>query len=134
MREAEVGGSFDLLEGHRYVRMITYRKSGEGVPTTVWFALVDGRAYVFTGAQTGKAKRIRNNPRVRLTPSNFRGKPRVQRSVEAEARLMGKDEEDLADRAIDEKYGWQYRLYNYVLGRIAPQHEHVFLELRPVGG
>ena len=46
----------------------------EAVPTTVWFALVDGKAYVFTGANSGKAKRIHNNPRVTLTPSNFRGK------------------------------------------------------------
>ena len=127
-------GSFELLEGYRYVRMLTYRRSGEAVPTTVWFALVDGRAYVFTGKQTGKAKRIRNNPRVRLTPSNLIGRPKVQSSVEAEARLMGKGEEDVADTAINQKYGWQYRLYHFVLGRIAPQHEHVFLELRPVGG
>ncbi|HET7270382.1 MAG TPA: PPOX class F420-dependent oxidoreductase [Rubrobacter sp.] len=128
-----MSGSLGLLEGYRYVRMVTYRRSGEGVPTTVWFALVDGKAYVFTGMQTGKAKRIRNNPRVSLTPSNFIGRPKVRSSVEAEARLMAKDEEELADRAIDEKYGWQYRLYHFVLGRVAPQHEHVFLELRPVG-
>jgi uncharacterized protein len=128
-----VSGSFELLEGHRYVSMVTYRRSGEGVPTTVWFALVDGKAYVFTGVQTGKAKRIRNNPRVTLTSSNFIGRPRAQSSVEAEARLMERDEEELADRTIDEKYGWQYRLYHFVLGRVAPQHEHVFLELRPVG-
>jgi uncharacterized protein len=123
---------FEVLEGHRYVRMTTYRRNGEGVPTTVWFALVDDTAYVFTGTQTGKAKRIRNNPRVTLMPSNFRGRPVVQSSIEAEVRLMDKDEEDVADRAISEKYGWQYRLYNYVLGKVAPQHEHVFLELRPV--
>lgn len=127
-----MSGSLELLEGYRYVRMVTYRRNGEGVPTTVWFALVDGRAYVFTGAQTGKAKRIRNNPRVRLTPSNYRGKPIVQSSVEAEARFLDNDEEEFAERALDAKYGWQYRLYNSVLGRVAPQHEHVFLELRPV--
>ena len=127
-----MSGSFDLLEGYRYVRMLTYRKSGEAVPTTVWFALVDGRAYVFTGGQTGKAKRIRNNSRVKLTPSNFIGRPKVQGSVEAEARLMDEDEEAVADRAISEKYGWQYHLYHFVLGKVAPQHEHVFLELKPI--
>lgn len=127
-----MSGSFELLEGYRYVRMLTYRKSGEAVPTTVWFARVDGRVYVFTGSHTGKAKRIRNNPRVNLTPSNFMGRPKVRSSVEAEARLM--DEKAVADRAISEKYGWQYRLYHFVIGKVAPQHEHVFLELRPVGG
>jgi general stress protein 26 len=53
---------------------------------------------VFTSANSGKAKRIRNNPRVTLTPSNFRGKPVAQGNVEAEARLMDKDEEELPNR------------------------------------
>ncbi len=125
-------GAFGLLEGHRYVRLTTFRRSGEGVPTTVWFALVDDKAYVFTGMNSGKAKRIRNNPRVILTPSNFRGKPRTQSSIKADARLMGKDEEELPNRVIDEKYGWQYRLFNYVLNLPKNPPEHVFLELRPV--
>jgi PPOX class probable F420-dependent enzyme len=124
-------GWFELLEGHRYIRLTTFRKNGVGVPTTVWFALVDGKAYVFTSANSGKAKRIRNNPRVTLTPSNFRGKPVRQSSVEAEARLMGKDEEEMPDRAIDQKYGWQYRLFNRILELPRNPPEHVFLELRP---
>ena len=123
---------FDLLEGHRYMRMTTYRRNGEAVPTTVWFAIVDGRVYVFTDLHSGKAKRIRNNPRVMLTPSNFRGRPRVHSSIEAEARFMNKDEEDLADSAIREKIGWQYRLFLFVLGLPRNPPEHVFLELRPV--
>jgi len=35
-----------------------------------------------------------------LTPSNFRGRPKVQRSIEAVARLMDEGEEDLAERAV----------------------------------
>jgi uncharacterized protein len=100
-----VSGSFEVLEGHRYVRMITYRKSGAAVPTTVWFALADGRAYVFTALHSGKVKRLRDNPRVILTPSNFMGGPKVESNVEAEARRMEAVEEDFADRAIGEKYG-----------------------------
>ena len=119
-----------LLEGHRYMRLTTFRRSGKAVPTTVWFALVDGRAYVFTSANSGKAKRIRNNPRVTLTPSNFRGKPRVQRTIQAEAHIMGKDEEELPDRLIDQKYGWQYRLFNRILELPRNPPEHIFLELR----
>ncbi|CAA9440836.1 hypothetical protein AVDCRST_MAG82-2873 [uncultured Rubrobacteraceae bacterium] len=126
-------GSFGLLEGHRYMRLTTFRRSGEAVPTTVWFALVEGRAYVFTSANSGKAKRIRNNPHVTLKPSNFRGRPRARSSVEAEARLMDKNEEEMPNRAIDQKYGWQYRLFNYVLGLPKNPPEHVFLELRPTG-
>ncbi|HET7272290.1 MAG TPA: PPOX class F420-dependent oxidoreductase [Rubrobacter sp.] len=123
--------SLALLEGHRYVRMTTFRRSGEGVPTTVWFALVGGRAYVFTSANSGKAKRIRNNPRVTLTPSNFRGRPKVQKIIHAEARIMGKDEEEMPNRLIDQKYGWQYRLFNRILELPRNPPEHIFLELQP---
>lgn len=72
-----MSGPFELLDGHPYMRMTTYRRSGEPVPTTVWFAIVDGRVYVFTDLHSGKARRIRNNPRVMLTPSNFIGRPRA---------------------------------------------------------
>jgi uncharacterized protein len=120
---------FDLLEGQRYMRLTTFRRSGEAVPTTVWSAPVDGRLYVFTGANSGKAKRIRNNPRVTLTPSNFRGKPKTQVSIEAEARIMGRDEEEVPNRSIDRKYGWQYRLFNRILELPRNPPEHVFLEL-----
>ncbi len=120
----------DLLEVQRFLRLSTFRRSGEGVPTTVWFALVKGRAYVFTAADSGKAKRIRNNPHVTLTPSNFRGKPRMAISIEAEAHIMERDEEEMPDRAIDRKYGWQYRLFNRILQLPRNPPEHVFLELR----
>jgi PPOX class probable F420-dependent enzyme len=85
---------------------------------------VEGKLYVFTSANSGKAKRIRNNPRVTLTPSNF---------IQAEARIMGKDEEEMPNRVIDEKYGWQYRLFNRILELPKNPPEHIFLELRPVG-
>ena len=126
-------GTFGLLEGHRYMRLTTFRKNGEAVPTTVWFALVDGKAYVFTSANSGKAKRIRNNPRVVVTPSNFRGGPKGQGSIEAEARLMDEDEEEMPNRVIDQKYGWQYKLFNFVIGLPRTPPEHVFLELRSAG-
>jgi uncharacterized protein len=66
----------DLLEGHRYFRLTSFRKSGKAVPRTVWFALVDGKAYVFTSADSGKAKRIRNNTRVTLTPATSGASPK----------------------------------------------------------
>ena len=65
---SEESCSFEHLEGHRYARLTTYRKSGEPVPITVWFAVVgvpDNRVYVFTDALSGKAKRVRNDPQVR---------------------------------------------------------------------
>lgn len=119
---------FAALEGHRFIRLTTYRRNGEGVPTTVWFALVEDLAYVFTELHTGKVKRIRNDPRVTVAPSNFRGRPRGE-AVEARARIVAG--EAGADRALREKYGWQYRAYWALMGLRRTPPGHVFLELRP---
>lgn len=124
---------FDALENHRYISLTTYRRSGESVPTPVWFALSHGCAYVFTGLESGKVKRIRNNPRVALAPSDARGRAK-SRSVEAEARILEPSEEAAADRALREKYTWQYRGFNFLLRLRRNPAEHVFLELRPVSG
>ena len=41
VNEAGTSG-FDHLEGHKYCLLVTFRRSGEPVPTPVWFGL-DGR-------------------------------------------------------------------------------------------
>ena len=121
---------FDALAGQRYVRLSTFRKSGRAVPTPVWFARVGENLYVTTGRNTGKAKRIRNNPGVALAPSDFRGRPKG-RDVRAVARLTDEQKGGPADRALQSKYGWQYRVFEFVEGLIGSAEDLVFLELRP---
>ena len=120
--------NLDTLKGHRYMNLTTFRRGGEGVSTPVWFALVEGRAYVFTALDSGKVKRIRNNPRVELAPSDARGRAKGP-NIPAEARLLEPSEEAAADRALREKYTWQYRGFMLLL-RLRPNPgAHVFLEL-----
>ena len=73
------------LEGHNYVSLTTFRRGGEVVPTTLWFALADGRLYATTPPDSGKMKRVRNDPQVILTSCNAWGRPRGE-SVEGLAR------------------------------------------------
>ncbi len=42
--------------------------------TAVWFAEENGKLYVFTNPNSGKVKRIRNNPAVRVAPCTIRGR------------------------------------------------------------
>ena|SRR5690348_124867 len=93
--------TFDSLRRESYVDLVTYRKSGAPVHTPVWFAEHDGKLYVMTRSDSGKAKRIRNNPRVEVAPSNIRGK-RSGSGISATARLAG--DPDFARRLIREKY------------------------------
>lgn len=122
---------FEVLEGHQYMSLTTFRKSGEAVPTPVWFALVGGRVYVFTGLHSGKVKRIRNYPEVEIAPCGPRGGLLGDR-VRAAARLMDEGESGIADRALREKYGWLYRAYQVGTRPLSKKlSEHVFLEIRP---
>ena len=62
-----------MLEGHKNINLTTFRKSGNEVPTPVWFVVLEGKLYVRTEASSGKVKRIRNNGRVEPAPSTVRG-------------------------------------------------------------
>ena len=121
---------FDALAGGRYVRLSTFRKSGAAVPTPVWFARLGENLYVVTGRNTGKVKRIRNNPDVVLAPCNFRGGPKG-RDLRAVAGLTDERKGGPADRALRGKYGWQYRVFELVEGLRGAADDLVFLVLRP---
>lgn len=65
---------FDILRDAKYIDLVSYRKSGAGVHTPVWFAEEDGRLFVMTRADSAKIKRIRNNSRVEIAACNARGR------------------------------------------------------------
>src|SRR5918998_2242640 len=131
----EEARSFGVLEGHGYVRLTTYREGGKPVTTPVWFALAEGgeRAYVFTDVESGKVKRIRNDPRATLAPSSFRGRLRGE-EVRAEARVLDRTEQEVADGALRGKYGWRYRLAQAVIDLLGKSARWAFLELRSLEG
>jgi uncharacterized protein len=74
------------FEDEKVISLETYRRNGEPVRTAVWFLKEDGLLYVHTDNSTGKVKRIRRNPKVRVAPSHFRGKPKAD-YVDARAEL-----------------------------------------------
>src|SRR5260370_2214252 len=66
------------FRGEKVISLETYRRNGEPVRTPVWFLEENGILYVHTDDSTGKVKRIRRSPKVRLAPSHFRGKPKTE--------------------------------------------------------
>jgi len=72
---------FAGFAGQQYLNLETFRKSGEGVKTPVWFAAEpsakldsgDAKLYAYTIGVSGKVKRIRNNASVKIAPCNMRG-------------------------------------------------------------
>ena len=116
----------------QYMRLTTFRKSGDPVSTPVWFALVGDLAYVVSDDPLGKVKRIRNNGRVRVAPSNFRGTPKGGDLDAAATIVADLDELDLSERALHKRYGWQWRLFRW-FDRFRKHNgqpvQHVFLKL-----
>ena len=90
--------------GEKYLNLETYRKSGVAVATPVWFAEDAGVFYIYSLADAGKVKRIRNNPRVRVMPCDMRGKPKGE-WIEARALILDAAGAERAHRFLDKKYG-----------------------------
>jgi PPOX class probable F420-dependent enzyme len=102
----------------KYLNLETFRKTGVGVRTPVWFAQDPGTLsrddsspgtaiifYVYSAPRAGKVKRIRNNPRVRIAPCDFRGNLRGA-WVDAHARVCEGAEVEQGQDLLRHKYGW----------------------------
>jgi uncharacterized protein len=89
----------------RYLNLESFRKTGVGVRTPVWFAQEHNAFYVYTLPDSGKAKRIRNNPKVRVAPCDVRGNLRGA-WVEARARICHGSEAAHGQESLRRKYGW----------------------------
>jgi uncharacterized protein len=119
---------FEALRGHKYALLTTFRRSGDPVPTPVWFGVDrDGRAYFHSEARLGKVKRIRNDPHVRLAPCNLRGRP-VGPAAEGRARVLGPEDDDRAEAAIEANYGLGRKFFQSTEGSL----DMVYVEVSPV--
>jgi hypothetical protein len=91
------------IEGQKYVCLTTFRKSGVAVVTPVWFAERGDKIYVKTRIESGKSKRIRNNPSVRVAPCTIRGKI-IGPEFSGTARILPREQSGSAKEAINRKY------------------------------
>ena len=91
------------IRGQRYICLTTFRKSGVGVNTPVWFAERDDKLYVKTRIESGKSKRIRNTPNVRVAPCTIRGKI-IGPEFAGTAKIVPPEQSGPAKEAINRKY------------------------------
>ena len=92
------------FRAQRYVNLETYRKSGQAVRTPLWFVEHQGVLYMRTPAQSAKVKRIRNNPHIRIVPSDLRGNPKGA-WIDGEAKLIEAAEAGWVNQLVRRKYG-----------------------------
>lgn len=119
-------GSLCALRGNKYAVLITYRRNGEPVPSPIWFGMDGGQAFVRTGADSWKVKRIQNNPHVVIAPSNSRGKPKGP-GIAAVVRILPPEEHPRAIAARLAAYGLGRWLYDRSIAKV--YGEAAYLEI-----
>jgi PPOX class probable F420-dependent enzyme len=120
---------FDGLRGHKYCLLVSFKRSGEPVPTPVWFGLDgQGHALIRTEAGAAKVRRIRANAHVRLAPATARGKP-VGPLADGTARELPAPEHARAEAVLAASYGLGRKLYEGMSGPLGVQT--TYLEITP---
>jgi uncharacterized protein len=124
---------FAAMAGERYLNLETYRRTGAAVRTPVWFAADPGAGepifYVYTGAQSGKVKRLRRIGRVRIAPCNGQG--RVTGDwVDARADLVTGPAFDRGMTLLDRKY-WPWKQLIGLGARLSGPPARAVIAIRP---
>jgi len=91
------------IHNQKYISLTTFRKSGVGVSTPVWFGEEDSKLYLMTISKSGKIKRIRNNPQVKVAPCTMSGKI-TGPEFAAIARLLPPEAHKHARQTVNRKY------------------------------
>jgi hypothetical protein len=99
------------IRGRKYISLKTFRKNGEPVSTPVWFGEEGEKLYVMTISTSGKCKRIRNNPEVRVAPCTICGKV-TGAEFAAVARLLPTEDHSRAHATVNRKY-WMARITQF---------------------
>lgn len=102
--------SFQNLLNHKFTRLTTYRKNGQAMPSPVWFAQEGEKLFIVTQNDSGKIKRIRNNPQVLVEPCTGSGKV-LGEAAKGQARILDTNASKHADDVLNRKYGWQKALF-----------------------
>ncbi|MDX6633295.1 MAG: hypothetical protein QOG26_1300 [Solirubrobacterales bacterium] len=120
---------FASLRGARQCLVVTFKRSGEPVPTPVNLGLSDdGKIYFRSEPHVAKIKRLRNNPRVRVCACNMRGKPKGP-MVEATARVLSEAENERANAIVAANWRPEVKILEHTYDRIGVPE--VYVELSP---
>ena len=97
------------FDDYKYINLETYKKNGQPISTPVWFVIEGKNFFVITKSSTGKIKRLRNNPNIRISPCDFRGKVKGK-WLNGLATLKTPDEYPQIINLRNKKYGFRTKL------------------------
>ncbi len=92
------------FQNKEYIRLETFKRNGQIIPTPVWFVVDDDMLFVRSYANSGKVKRMRNNSHVKVTPSDAMGRPHGV-TIDGNALRADGDREIKVSQLLYRKYG-----------------------------
>jgi uncharacterized protein len=110
------GKDFTGFDKTRQILLVTFKRSGEAMPSPINHGVADGKIYVRTDGSTGKVKRIKNNPRVVVVPSSLRGKP-IGEAVAGTARILPESEHAHAYKVIAANWSLPMKMFERSLDK-----------------
>jgi uncharacterized protein len=104
------------LSDEKYIRVTTFKKDGTEVSTPTWVVpLDDGKIGFYTSSTSGKAKRLKNNPKVMVQPSDARGRPKAGTSpIDGTAVVVDGAERDAVYERVVAKYGFMTKITRFL--------------------
>ena len=128
-RQSGIRSDFLSFRGRRQALLVTFKRSGEPVPSPVNFGLSgDGMLYFRCDPDSMKLKRLKRDPHVRVCASSFRGKP-LGPLVEGTARVLEGAEADHARDVVAANWDLFNRIYESTVDRMNVPITYV--EVRP---
>ena len=119
----------DQFRNQSYLSLETYRKDGRAVATPVWFAEEGAVFYIYSLADAGKVKRIRNNTGVRIAPCDLRGNLKGS-WVDAEAHILDPSGAEHGHKLLNRKYGVVKRIGDF-FSKLR-KRKRVTIAIRPI--
>jgi hypothetical protein len=121
---------YAAFEKQKYLNLETFRKSGEGVKTPVWFVQDGDVLFVRTITDSGKVKRIRNNSLVNIAPCRMDG-ALLGDWIQAEAReVLDQEVDHKVDKLLGKKYGLMKKIFSMTSSREGRKNTILELKVR----
>src|SRR5256885_10189604 len=98
-REEPVDADFSSLGDAKQGLVVTFKASGEGVPTPVNIAQSGGKLYFRSEPHVAKMRRLANNDVVHVCACTLRGKP-TGPVIAGRARVLPDSEKHVGDHAL----------------------------------
>ncbi len=113
----------------KYIDLETFRRSGTGVRTPIWFAEdTDRTLYAYSRADAGKVKRIRADGAVRIAACTMRGTI-TGPWVDADARIVSGEEAATGMQLLNRKY-WPWKTIGDFFGHLRTAQPRAVIAIR----